>query len=197
MKNIHPVYHIKTLMIKRELAKVELEIPSFLISSSTVSQDPALVNEDWSRFLPTFKKKNLSKRQKPHIVREKRSYTPFPPAPVPSKIDLQLDSGEYFLHQNEIKERKVAEKKIISKEKSKEKKLERERLYEAPSEEDHRAYYENQEERGRGTHEREKKEKKKKRSLSTTPNNQNEVEHERGEGNQEREHKKRKKLRRE
>ena len=32
MKNYHPVYHIKTLMIKRELAK-----------------DPNLAKEDWSR----------------------------------------------------------------------------------------------------------------------------------------------------
>jgi len=77
MKNIHPIYHIKTLMIKKELAK-----------------DPALANEDWSRFLPTFKKKNTSKRRTPHVINEKKkSYTPFPPAPVPSKVDMQLDSG--------------------------------------------------------------------------------------------------------
>jgi len=80
MKNIHPIYHIKTLMIKKELAK-----------------DPALANEDWSRFLPTFKKKNTSKRRTPHIINEKKSYTPFPPAPVPSKVDMQLDSGRFVL----------------------------------------------------------------------------------------------------
>lgn len=101
MSNIHPVYHIKTLMIKKELAK-----------------DPTLAEEDWSRFLPKFKKKNTSKRKKPLVVREKKTYTPFPPAPVPSKIDLQLDSGEYFLNQQQRDAKKRLEKKTISKEKS-------------------------------------------------------------------------------
>eukprot|EP01032_Pedospumella_encystans_P023610 gene23610-26723_t len=64
MKNVHPIYHIKTMMIKKELAK-----------------DPALASEDWSRFLPDFKKKNTSKRRKPHQLNEKKPYTPFPPAP--------------------------------------------------------------------------------------------------------------------
>ena len=68
MKNIHPIYHIKTLMIKRELAK-----------------DPTLAEENWDRFLPKFKKKNV-KRQKPMEVREKKTYTPFPPPQPPSKV---------------------------------------------------------------------------------------------------------------
>jgi len=85
MQNIHPIYHIKRLMIKRELAK-----------------DPALKSENWERFLPKFKKKNV-KRRKPKVVRKKQSYTPFPPPIKPSKIDLQMESGEYFLNDSNTK----------------------------------------------------------------------------------------------
>jgi ribosomal RNA assembly protein len=96
MKNVHPIYHIKTMMIKNELAK-----------------DPALAEEDWSRFLPKFKKKNTSKRRKPHTINEKRSYTPFPPAPVPSKVDLQLESGEYFINEAQRLANKKLEKVCV------------------------------------------------------------------------------------
>jgi ribosomal RNA assembly protein len=83
IKNIHPIYHIKTLMIKRELAK-----------------DPALAEENWDRFLPNFKKRNVQ-RKKPKKVREKKNYTPFPPPMPPSKEDLALESGEYFLSEEQ------------------------------------------------------------------------------------------------
>lgn len=82
MANIHPIYHIKELMIKRELAK-----------------DPTLAHESWDRFLPNFKKRTLSKRRVPHKVtdKSKKVFTPFPPPPEKSKVDLQIESGEYFL----------------------------------------------------------------------------------------------------
>ncbi|KAM3554258.1 hypothetical protein MY1884_006250 [Beauveria asiatica] len=82
MANIHPIYYIKELMIKRELAK-----------------DPELKNESWDRFLPNFKRKTLSRRRTPHSVTDKTNkvYTPFPPAPEKSKVDKQIESGEYFL----------------------------------------------------------------------------------------------------
>ena len=82
MANIHPIYHIKELMIKRELAK-----------------DPTLASESWDRFLPNFKKRTLSRRRVPHKVTDKSNkvYTPFPPAPEKSKVDRQIESGEFFL----------------------------------------------------------------------------------------------------
>ncbi|MES1907953.1 MAG: Ribosomal RNA assembly protein mis3 [Cercozoa sp. M6MM] len=85
LANRHPIYAIKELMIKRELEK-----------------DPALANENWERFLPKFRKKNVQRR-KPHIIKKKKPYTPFPPAPQPSKKDLELESGEYWA--NEAKRR--------------------------------------------------------------------------------------------
>ncbi|EYU27544.1 hypothetical protein ABFS82_13G148400 [Erythranthe guttata] len=78
LNKMHPVYSIKILMMRRELAK-----------------DPTLANENWDRFLPRFKKKNV--KQKKVKTKEKKVYTPFPPPQPPSKIDLQLESGEYFL----------------------------------------------------------------------------------------------------
>ena len=145
MKNIHPVYNIKRLMIMKELEK-----------------DPKLKDESWERFLPTFKKKNV-KRRKPHQAveeyaksnnstigdnggdgtaagaggpakkKKKKSYTPFPPAQLPSKIDKQLDSGEYFLSERERKNKKLMEKQMASKERVEEKRRVREMDFVHPS----------------------------------------------------------------
>ncbi|PWY84717.1 hypothetical protein BO94DRAFT_519048 [Aspergillus sclerotioniger CBS 115572] len=121
MANIHPIYHIKELMIKRELAK-----------------DPTLATESWDRFLPNFKKRTLSKRRVPFKITDKtkKVYTPFPPAPEKSKVDLQIESGEYFLSK-EAKDRaqkeEVMERQRVKRE---EKMKEREKAFVPPEEVD-------------------------------------------------------------
>ncbi|XP_019398736.1 PREDICTED: KRR1 small subunit processome component homolog isoform X2 [Crocodylus porosus] len=94
MKNIHPIYNIKTLMIKRELSK-----------------DPKLRGQSWERFLPRFKHKNLKKRKEPKKKNIKKEYTPFPPPQPESQIDKELASGEYFLKESLKKRKRVEEKK--------------------------------------------------------------------------------------
>jgi len=126
MKNIHPIYRIKELMLKRELAKA-----------------PKLVNESWDRFLPKFRQRHLKTSEKTTRKNEKMAeknearkaagldpintaekgkkvYTPFPPPQQPRKIDLQLESGEYFLkpYQKEAKEaqrRKAKQEEVTEK----------------------------------------------------------------------------------
>eukprot|EP01079_Euglenida_sp_SAG-EU17-18_P008484 gene8484-1518_t len=92
-RNIHPIYGIKQLLMKRELSK-----------------DENMQDKDWSKFLPTFKKVHQKKQKtdpsappkkqklgkKNKLLREK-TYSPFPPAPMPRKEDLQMESGEAFL----------------------------------------------------------------------------------------------------
>ena len=60
MRNVHPIYNIKELMIKRELLK-----------------QPELALEDWKRFMPNFKNRNVKRKKK--VIKEKKAYTPFPP----------------------------------------------------------------------------------------------------------------------
>ena len=119
MANIHPIYHIKELMIKRELMK-----------------DPELANENWDRFLPHFKKRTLSKRKKPFKItdKSKKTYTPFPPPQEKSKVDFQIESGEYFLGK-QAKEREAKEKREgKQREKQAEKKAKREKDFVPPQE---------------------------------------------------------------
>jgi ribosomal RNA assembly protein len=112
MGNLHPIYHIKELMIKRELAK-----------------RPELAGESWDRFLPQFKKRNVKKKKAPK--KEEKEYNPFPPEQLPRKIDLQLESGEYFAQEGKKKKKIIEEKteKVAARE---EKKMEKKNRLIAP-----------------------------------------------------------------
>jgi ribosomal RNA assembly protein len=151
MANIHPIYHIKELMIKRELAK-----------------DPELAHENWDRFLPHFKKRNLSKRRVPFKVtdKSKKVYTPFPPLQEKSKVDLQIESGEYFLGK-QAKGRAAREERL---EKQKEKKIEkakeREKAFVAPKEEAYKKEKKRKREKSAGESEVKEKIKREKIALS-------------------------------
>jgi ribosomal RNA assembly protein len=65
---------------------------------------------------------------------KKKAYTPFPPPQQPSKLDLQLASGEYFLkpREKEAIERRKREEKMHAK--ADEKKAVREEAFIAPVE---------------------------------------------------------------
>jgi ribosomal RNA assembly protein len=117
MKNVHPIYHIKELMIKRELMK-----------------DDKLKAENWDRFLPHFKKHN-QKTIKAVKPTKKKEYTPFPPAQMPRKEDLAIESGEYFLKPEEKKAKALEEKKEKQREKKAAKDAERAKIFQPPSEE--------------------------------------------------------------
>ncbi|VDM21706.1 unnamed protein product [Hydatigera taeniaeformis] len=106
--NIHPAYYIKRFVIIQKLMS-----------------DPNRKNISWEKFLPSIKKKTLSRRRKPRKVRKKGEYTPFPPPPQPSKVDIELEKGTYFLAKAEKrrvkKEAKVATSEETSRRRQQEK----------------------------------------------------------------------------
>lgn len=144
MRNVHPIYYIKELMIKQELAK-----------------NPELANEDWSRFLPSFKKRNVARKNAKVTKKEKKVYTPFPPPQQPRKIDLQIESGEYFLGKREKEKRALQEKRDQQQEVSEKRKEEREKDFVAPEEEVH----ENKLSKRKAKDDEKKKKKKRKVEL--------------------------------
>jgi ribosomal RNA assembly protein len=135
MNNIHPVYHIKELMIRKELAK-----------------DEKLAGEDWSRFLPNFRKSvNSAKDKKKQRAtgttdlqrdtqtqentqpqKKKKVKTLFPPAPMPRKEDLLMESGQYFLSEKEKKQKVDKEKRSDTTRKLEESIKEKNKKFEAP-----------------------------------------------------------------
>jgi ribosomal RNA assembly protein len=109
MKNIHPVYHIKSLMVKRELEK-----------------NPELAHENWDRFLPKFTKLSKKGGKGKKFKREKRNKSILPDYPVDSEIDRKIESGEYFqknMGNERRKRKKEKEKRVVVAEPPKERKI--------------------------------------------------------------------------
>ncbi|VDN16557.1 unnamed protein product [Dibothriocephalus latus] len=67
-------------------------------------------------------------------IRKKPEYTPFPPPQQPSKVDMELEKGTYFLAESERKKAKRASEVENSEVKSKKRQLEKRALAYIPPE---------------------------------------------------------------
>ncbi len=96
MRNIHPIYGMRRLLIRRELMKRE-----------------DMKHEDWSRFMPSYKKstpnkerqKAMKKKQKERLAESKakdqgKVKSVFPPLPPKRLEDIAMESGQAFLSDN-------------------------------------------------------------------------------------------------
>lgn len=122
LNNIHPVYHIKELMIRKELEK-----------------DESLKEEIWDRFLPQFKKKCVARRKAREALKSqkdkeeaKKDKSLFPALPTPRKEDILIETGEYFATEDQKKMAKAIEIKEREKIKSSERQKERQKEFIAP-----------------------------------------------------------------
>merc|ERR1711912_230451 len=96
-------------------------------------------NEDWSRFLPNLRtdRSNRDKKSEKTTKIKPKSTTPFPPENhfTESKVDKELETGEYFLKEDIKKKRKLDDKKKVNQEKSDAKRAKRvEKESKAPKE---------------------------------------------------------------
>merc|ERR1712038_666292 len=89
----------------------------------------SMKDEDWSRFMPNFKtdRSNRKSSEKKKTKKRKEPYTPFPPENhfTPSRVDKELETGEYFLKKEVSKKRKIESKNQKNTENAKNKKDER------------------------------------------------------------------------
>lgn len=108
MRNIHPIYGLKRLLVMRELMKRE-----------------DLKNEDWTRFLPVYKKTVVSKEKQKVLAKKKKDQikkskeraarseaTIFPPLPPKRKEDMAMETGQVLVDATTNRRRKRAREDI-------------------------------------------------------------------------------------
>eukprot|EP00914_Ancora_sagittata_P034137 GHVO01068971.1.p1 GENE.GHVO01068971.1~~GHVO01068971.1.p1 ORF type:complete len:204 (+),score=57.71 GHVO01068971.1:143-754(+) len=115
IKNVHPVYHIKELMIKKELAN-----------------NDNMKNEIWDQFLPKFSKRTNNKKKTKKPQQEKKEKNIFPAPPTPRKEDILMETGEYFTSTAEKKDRQKKKEDAKREAKRVEKKAEKRKQLIAP-----------------------------------------------------------------
>lgn len=76
----------------------------------------------------------MAKKKKAKKWKQKGEYTPFPPPQQPSKIDLQIESGEFFMQERTKKQQKKAERETRQAERTQQKKQDRAAQFTAPAE---------------------------------------------------------------
>ena len=131
-------------------------------------KDPELKNENWERFLPHFKKRTLSKRKKPLKItdKSKKSYTPFPPPQEKSKVDLQIESGEYFLGKQAMERAAKERREEQQREKQAEKEMARQKEFVPPQENGMASSKEKKRKRKEEDGEAKKEKKRKKKRIA-------------------------------
>merc|ERR1711865_831505 len=86
-----------------------------------------LKEENWDRFLPHFKKRNIQRKKQK--IKKKKSKEVFPPQQTPRKEDLQMETGEFFLDEQERDSKKRFERREAMKANSAAKRKERAKEY--------------------------------------------------------------------
>lgn len=111
MQNTHPNKQIPRLIVEKYLA-----------------ENPELANESRHHFLPQYEMRDIQ-RKKTAKVSKKKKYRPFPLAQQLFKIDLQIESGGYFLGKQDKESKVRNEKNETQAENSKERERGKETCY--------------------------------------------------------------------
>ncbi|KAG1796475.1 uncharacterized protein BJ212DRAFT_1489336 [Suillus subaureus] len=136
MKNIHPIYRIKKGTRKRfQISnRVPGPVPPHVqehlkTSEKTMKKNGKVIAKEEARKASGLDASSSDKKEKP----AKKVYTPFPPPQQLRKVDLQLESGEYFLKPHEWEAREVQQRKQKQAEATLKRRAEWAEVYVAPT----------------------------------------------------------------